>query len=187
MVSSVEQEISELIKQHFLVNNHSSQDHSTNEAVKLKFGGDGTSVSRLSNFTSFSLSIITSRSDQNSYHHRILAVCKGDDSYETMKRDFEPLFSEINRLVENPVITVETEAGPTRVKLHWYLGSDMKMLLNLLGLKAASAKQSCIWCLVKADERHTIPPSKSHFYSSKMARTMSSLIEKSKKRHLIKV
>ena len=39
-------------------------------------------------------------------------------------------------------------------KIEFYLGADMKYLAICLGLQAANAKYSCIWCKCPAAERH---------------------------------
>ena len=125
-----------------------------NDVFRVKFGGDGTRVSRISTFVSYSLSHVPNSNFSARDSHNIVAICKCSENYESLTTCFSLLFEEVNSLIKNPTVIITGPQGDMPVHLDICMCSDMKMINTLLGLKAA--KYSCPWCLVKSENRHVI-------------------------------
>lgn len=134
---------------------------------EIKFGGDGTKVSRISNFVSFTLTNLCSQEGKSSsLDQRVIAITKLHESYDAIKADMHELFEELNSIIENPVVTVDGQS----VNLAFFMTCDMKMVNLLLGLKAASASQGCPWCTEHSSKYHILPNNYDEHNKSPMAR-----------------
>ncbi len=115
-----------------------------NTELKLKISGDGTRVSRISQFITFMLSK-PCVDNQSSLNQHALAIIKGPEEYQTLM-GFSKLFAQIHEIMEDGQVDGR--------KVDLYLGADMKMVLALLGLNAANGTYSCPWCKIKSDDRY---------------------------------
>ena len=67
-------------------------------------------------------------------------------------------------------------------EIKYFLGADWKFLALCVGIEAASAKYSCIWCTCPSDERHNIGRSWSITDEARGARTIQKIQELSKQK-----
>ena len=62
------------------------------------------------------------------------------------------------------------------VELEILLCCDMKMISLLLGLKAATADQSCPWCVITAAHRHLLPSSTEQYNQPPFSRNIATML-----------
>lgn len=129
----------------------------------VKVSGDGAKASRLSHFTTISISIVQ---DPEAKVYP-LAIVKTPEDYETLSVSCSNVFGEINQLVEAGSIQIDDQTRP----LEFCLTADMKFLLIVRGRTGATSKFSCIWCYIRKDERHDFTKDKDYYVSQNMART----------------
>ncbi len=120
-------------------------------SVQVKISGDGTSFSKHSNYFLFSFSFPFICKDvlTGSGNHTF-AVVKCVEDYDSLQANFGPVLSEMNQLIEEKEIVID---DGTVIQLDLILGGDMKFVLNILGMNAAHANYSCIWCDIHKKER----------------------------------
>lgn len=169
-VPCIRKEIESMIKHAIEIKSFDLDDH---QPFRLKLGGDGTRVSRISTFVSFYLSHIdNSEVKQDSMQHRIIGLSKCSESYENIQGSFSSMFHEVNELLESPHLSVDGHD----VELDFYLTGDMKMLNLLMGMKSCGADQSCIWCHIKSSERHTIPTHIEQYNTLPLCRNIQNML-----------
>ncbi|CAG2210920.1 unnamed protein product [Mytilus edulis] len=66
--------------------------------VRIKVSGDGTKVSRISNYVVMSFSLIDDATSLSSVHQKTLAIVKCTENYENIRSSLKPLFDDINKL-----------------------------------------------------------------------------------------
>ena len=137
---SLESEIIQYIKYHV---------NPETDKIKIKISGDGSKVSRISNFVVLSLSVIIddltwSLKDQNVF---CIVNCKED--YDHLKLAWKPIFLKINTLYEKASIEVEGE----HFDLDILMGGDMKFLQLVLGLGGSLCNYSCTWYRVHKNHK----------------------------------
>ncbi len=121
------------------------------EQVNIRISGDGASVSRLSNFTTISFSVISKNvgnTDPNTVYP--LAVVKTTESYESIAESFADIIQEVNTLVDEGKIDI----GGTPVNMEVFLSGDYKFLLVVMGLACAVSAFDCLWCLKHPQREH---------------------------------
>ena len=89
-----------------------------------------------------------------------------DENYETLKPWFTMIVKELDELKNQMLLINEKE-----FKLEFYFTADLKLMLNVLGLKQASSSYPCPWCETPSDELHILDPERSIINTSKLART----------------
>ena len=93
------------------------------------------------------------------------AVIQGAEQYEIIKNGFGVVLQEINNLIAGGFVEVNGET----IELNFFLGGDYKVcliiniilyynyflqfLLLIMGFNAAHSNYSCIYCIIKKDER----------------------------------
>ena len=75
-------------------------------------------------------------------HVRVVAVCVGEESYETLRDGMKNVFAEVNGLLRDKSLTVDGE----EVHLEFFLCGDMKFKQKILGLQSATATYACPAC-----------------------------------------
>jgi hypothetical protein len=120
------------------------------EIVRIKFSGDGASFSKSTSYVLLSLSFPSLCDDvlAGSGNHTFAAV-KICEKYEELKSALEPVFEEINEVISNGTIRVNS----TTVRLQCLLGSDLKFMLIVMGMNAAHSNYACLWCDIHKDHR----------------------------------
>ena len=81
-------------------------------------------------------------------NHTFAAV-KSAEKYEVLKKALEPVFSELNELIEEQEITIDERT----IKLEIIFGGDMKFLLLAMGMNAANSNYACLWCKIHKSNR----------------------------------
>ncbi len=118
-------------------------------SVQVKFSGDGarfTSASYV--LLSFSFPSLSTDVLVGSGNHTFAAI-RCVEKYRTLEAGLESVFTDIDELIQ----LQEIEVNEIKIKLEIILGVDMKFILILLGLNAAFANYSCIWCYIHKKER----------------------------------
>ncbi|XP_066913541.1 uncharacterized protein [Clytia hemisphaerica] len=120
------------------------------KSVMLKVSGDGTKLTRKSNLVVLSYSVIESTGSQlKSSGNNAIGVGMGSESYECVKESFADVIKDINDMAINPKITVDGK----ELDVNLIIGGDYKFLLMLLGMKAATSSNACIYCDINKDDR----------------------------------
>lgn len=155
------------------------------DIIKIRLGGDGTRVSKTVSFLNFSMGLLnttTSMATATSEEgNRTLAVVKTSENYENIKESLQDLISDINKLQdkrnENNVVQYTTKSGKS-VKVQISFGGDMKFLLCILGLNAANATYSCMYCKIRKTDRWITQKSQKFYESIRLRRTLDELKKK---------
>ena len=79
--------------------------------------------------------------------NHVIAMFNTQEKYEYLSEAVKGIANEIQSIQS---IIIDGH----QFKIEFYLGADMKYLAICLGLQAANAKYSCIWCKCPAAERH---------------------------------
>jgi hypothetical protein len=81
---------------------------SNNEPVQVKISGDGARMTRNSNFISLSFALLQDTDDvMAAKGNHTIGVVNGKEDYETLKRCFRDIFTDINELVLDKKIDVD--------------------------------------------------------------------------------
>ncbi len=121
-----------------------------NQVVQVKLSGDGARMSRSTNFMMMSFALLQCKEKvMSSKSNRTVAIINGPEKYETLRESLSSLFKEINELIRTGTILINDD----QIKLEFFLGGDMKFLLMLLGLAAATSDYACLWCKIHKDDR----------------------------------
>ena len=139
---SLESEIIRYIKYHV---------NPETDKIKIKISGDGSKVSRISNFVVLSFSVISDDLTLSSKDQSVFCIvnCKEDD--EHLKLACKPIFQKIGTLYEKASIEVEGK----HFDLDIVMGGDIKCLQLVLGLGGSLCNYSCPWCRVHKNQRTT--------------------------------
>ncbi len=119
-------------------------------SIHVKFSGDGARFTRSASYVLLSFSFPSLSTDvlAGSGNHTFAAI-RCVEKYDTLEAGLESVFTDIDELIQ----LQEIEVNETKIKLDIILGGDMKFILILLGLNAAFANYSCIWCHIHKKER----------------------------------
>jgi len=143
--------------------------------ICIKFSGDGRRCGKRRSEVLLTLSVLSAGTISTTPdHHFTLALWEGKEDYEKFKTCLGPLFSLLEELQENGIVldggflpfdkptqhTIRKKKKHTRNKIEkrkvlLFLSGDWKFLAILLGIKAASAVDFCIWCLASKHETAT--------------------------------
>lgn len=144
-------------------------------SLKIKVSGDGTKVSRISNFVTLSMSFpdeVSNSADKI----KTVAILKCKENYEMLSVCCSPIIQEFNQLVKTPIINVN---GKEYV-LDIFFGGDMKWIQIFLGLCGATGNYACPWCHVSKVDRTDLTKEMMFYESREMKRTSLTLAEHSK-------
>jgi hypothetical protein len=129
---SLESEIIQYIKYHV---------KPETDKIKINISGDGSKVSRISNFVVLSLSVITDDLTWSSTDQNVFCIVNCKEDYDHLKLAWKPIVQEINTLYEKASIEVEGK----HFDLDIWMGGDMKYLQLVLGLRGSLCNYSCPW------------------------------------------
>ena len=79
-------------------------------------------------------------------------MLNSQEKYEYLSEAVKDIANEIQSIQS---ITIDGQ----KFNIQFFLGADMKYLAICLGIQAAHAKYSCIWCKCPAEQRHDISKS----------------------------
>jgi hypothetical protein len=139
--------------------------------IQIKISGDGAQMSRSTNFMMFSFAML--QLDENvmsSKTNKTVAIVNGPEKYETMKTSLSDFFCEVNELIEKKTLLVDGED----IELDIFLGGDMKFLLMIMGINAATSNYSCLWCLIHKDNRLDTSKPLNYYNETPLKRTFTS-------------
>lgn len=136
--------------------------------IKIKLAGDGAKVSRISNFLTFTLSILNQNNCISVNNIKTIAIIKCNETYENMKICCNAIFSEFNDLIQTPEISVDEKTYPLDI----FFNGDMKFIQICMGLNGSTANFACPWCTVSKEERCDISKDADHYESDQLRRTL---------------
>ena len=142
--------------------------------IKIKLTGDGTRIARGFNIVNFAFTILD---EQNKAHsvsgNYTIAILKATETYDELALGLKDILDEAKDL---EVLTIEGNV----YKILLFLGGDWKFLATVCGIESASAEYACIWCKCPKDQRSNMELEWSVSDSTKGARTIEEIKEKSK-------
>ncbi|VDI74504.1 Hypothetical predicted protein [Mytilus galloprovincialis] len=139
------------------------------ETIKIKISGDGTRVTRISNFIVLSFSIISETAKLSADEQTVLAIVKTSESYENLSSSLHPVFSEINELYHSGSIQINENI----YKIQLFFGGDMKFLQICLGIGSSTGEYACVWCKVSKFDRGDISKPWDFYLAPDMKRSIS--------------
>ncbi|CAG2214315.1 unnamed protein product [Mytilus edulis] len=146
------------------------------ENIKIKISGDGTKVSRISNYVVISFSLIDQSAKLSSNEQVVLAIVKTSEQYDTLDTCFSPVFREINEITS----AGEIEFQDRKIKLEVFFGGDMKFLQICLGLGSSTGEFACPWCKIPKHERCDTTKVWDYYHSEDIKRTIKEITDLSK-------
>ena len=129
---SLESEIIRYIKYHV---------NPETDKVTIKISGDGSKVSRISNFVVLSFSVITDDLTLSSKDQNVFCIVNCKEDYDHLKLACKPNFQKINSLYEKSSIEVEGKHYDVDI----LMDGDMKFFQLVLGLGGSLCNYSCPW------------------------------------------
>ena len=116
--------------------------------IRVKITGDGTKVSRSMHVLVIAFNILDGLENPNSPGgNHVIAMLNSQENYEHLMEAIKDIANEIE-LTKS--ITIEGH----EFNIQFFLGADMKFLAICLGIEAANATYSCVWCKCPAADRH---------------------------------
>lgn len=138
-------------------------------SLKIRLGGDGTSVGRKHNHINFAISIIQecacALTTEKTYP---VAIFGGKECYENIVSALNILILELETLVRTGYQMENMASLPVEV----FIVGDMKFLLIALGLDGVAGKYPCMYCCIPKSDLSNIGTDFPH-------RTTQSIVEKS--------
>ena len=144
--------------------------------IQVKITGDGTYVSRGMHILVIAFTLVNIKLEEcpNSPRgNHVLALINTTEDYDNIEEAVQDIADEIK-------FTDCLKINNLTFKIEYFLGGDWKFLAICLGLKAANAFHSCIWCKCSSDERHDFDKKWSLTDSEKGARSVEEIIKLSK-------
>lgn len=131
-----------------LVKTHPSLAESA--SIRVKVTGDGTHISHSMHAVVIAFTIVEDGANPNSPGgNHTIALLNAKESYAELAEALEDIQDEIKHLESVKVDEKE-------FSIEFFLGADWKFLALCVGIEAANAKYSCIWCTCPSEERHDI-------------------------------
>jgi hypothetical protein len=117
--------------------------------IQIKIWGDGSKVSRISNFVVLSFSVITDDLTLSSKDQNVFRIANRKEDYDNLKLACKPIFQNINTLCEKACIEVEGK----HFDLDILMDGDMKCLQLVFGLDGSLCNYSCPWYRVQTNHK----------------------------------
>lgn len=118
------------------------------EYIMVKLTGDGTRVSRSMHIVAIAFSILNGNENPNSPGgNHVIALLNTEEKYEQLSDALKDIEEEIK---STQSLTIDGH----KFQIKYFFSADMKYLAVCLGLQAANADYSCIWCKCPKEERH---------------------------------
>lgn len=149
------------------------------DKLQLKISGDGTKVSRISNFLVISYPIIHECSSVSVDKQRVIGILSCCENYDMINKTCLPIFKEINDMCSMRKVTLNEKV----VELEIIFMGDMKFIQLVLGLGGSTGNYACPWCRVHKDERQNLDRPWDYYHSQEMSRTVENLRQGSAKKH----
>ena len=101
-------------------------------SIEVKISGDGTWMSRTTNFMMLSFALLQAKeSAMSSKSNRTVAIVNGPEKYDKMKTSLTLFFQKVNELIDKQSITIDRK----EIKLKF-----------LLGVNSATTDHAWLWC-----------------------------------------
>ena len=146
-------------------------DISNESPVIVKLAGDGSKVSRISNYVTLTLSFPGRDNCVSTKNIKTIGIIKCKESYEELSVCCKHIFEEFNEILTQPEITVADK----KYSVDMLFNGDMKFIHTCLGLSGATANYACPWCLVHKDDRADISRDMEFYEREEMRRTTSKM------------
>ena len=115
------------------------------DVLRIKLCADGTNVGNSLKFLNFNFTITNDklRCQTANGHYLLGAYVIENEDYEAIRANLGELLAEIESL---KVI----DKGEGQIPISYFIGGDMKFLLNFAGLKGANSNFNCLYCSSKS-------------------------------------
>ena len=137
------------------------------QLLKVKISGDGSKVSRISNFIVLSFSIVQNETHLTSLDQNVFCIINCKENYEQLNAACKPVFDEINELIVEKGLFVDGKNYP----VEFLFGGDMKFLQVILGLGSSLSTHACPWCRIHKSDRADMSKPFDFYHTGSMART----------------
>ncbi|XP_067672134.1 uncharacterized protein [Haliotis asinina] len=141
--------------------------------VMVQLSVDGTRVSRISNYVVFSFRLVDMSESHSFDSIKTLAILNCREDYIKLKTSLQPLFEEINSVIDDGYMSVDDKALDVKI----VFCADMKMILTILGLGGVSCNHACAWCLMHRGDRHNMEHPLDYFNRDDMKRNRQQMTE----------
>lgn len=120
------------------------------KGLLVKVEGDGCNVSQTISWSTLLFVILRTAKEglHNPNVHRIILVSQAKESQFPIREAFEPVFQEISDVARKGGLQMDD----LFFKLKVCLGADLKFLLLIFGIQAASSNHSCPFCFASKAE-----------------------------------
>jgi len=117
--------------------------------IRVKLTGDGTRVSRSMHLVviAFSILNVENENPNSPGGNHVIALVNTEEKYEQLSEALKDIEKEIQ---STQYLTIDDH----KFKIEYFFSADMKYLAVCLGLQAANANYSCIWCKCPKQQRH---------------------------------
>ena len=150
------------------------ESHPNVNHIQVKISGDGARMTRNSSFILMSFALLHSDDEvMAAKGNHTITVVKGKEDYATLKQSFGDVFKDINSLISKNKI----EVGGKSINLEFFIGSDYKFILLMMGLKGATSHYACVWCKIHKDKRWDTSLNLEHYQSPALKRSLQEMIE----------
>ncbi|XP_076086100.1 uncharacterized protein LOC143056822 [Mytilus galloprovincialis] len=142
------------------------------DKIQIKISGDGTKVTRISNFIVISFAVLSSEK-LSAEELVVLAIVRSSEKYENLEECLSPVFSEINEMYLCKNIQVDSKL----YNLEIFFGGDMKFIQICLGLGSSTGQYACPWCKVHKQDRGDVSKPWNFYHLNENVRTTSEIKE----------
>lgn len=137
--------------------------------IRVKITGDGTVISRSMHAVVIAFTIVEDGANPNSPGgNHTIALLNTGENYTDLLESLEDIRDEIQHLKSLSLDGVQ-------YGVEFFLGADWKYLALIIGIEAANARYSCIWCTCPSEDRHDISKEWSFRDKDKGARTIEDI------------
>ncbi|VDI14468.1 Hypothetical predicted protein [Mytilus galloprovincialis] len=142
------------------------------DKIQIKISGDGTKVTRISNFIVISFAVLSSEK-LSAEELVVLAIVRSSEKYENLEECLSPVLSEINEMYLCKNIQVDSKL----YNLEIFFGGDMKFIQICLGLGSSTGQYACPWCKVHKQDRGDVSKPWNFYHLNENVRTTSEIKE----------
>ncbi|CAG2189964.1 unnamed protein product [Mytilus edulis] len=147
--------------------------HSDVNDIKIKFSGDGTKVSRISNFVIFSISNMSINGSLSFQEQHTFAIVECSETYDNLKKCCKPIFDQFNSVLSKR----KWHIGEKTLNVEYFVSADMKFIQLLLGLCGATGEYACPWCKVNKEGRSDLTRPWDYYHNPSIGRNIEDMLD----------
>ncbi|CAC5411399.1 unnamed protein product [Mytilus coruscus] len=155
-----------------LLERHAVKHNDVND-IKIKFSGDGTKVSRISNFVIFSISNMSTNGSLSFQEQQTFAIVECSETYDNLKKCCKPIFDQFNSVLSKK----EWHIGEKTLNVEYFVSADMKFTQMLLGLCGATGEYAFPWCKVDKEGRSDLTRPWDYYHNPSIGRNIEDMLD----------